>query len=277
MSIRCRLHRSSPCAPRSTDAILSNELPLRPVESHCVRARSLRGIQLLRADLRTRPRPRRSRSGRTNLPTRHAIKVHSTYWRQTRKRLRPFSEPVLIEGSSYQGVWLECAPHEGLVYSNVRPDIARNNHLAFFRLQRADGWLPCSVKNSGSGFGQVQMVVPIAATAWELARQTGDDKLLEEAYGSCARWDGWLVRYRNTRGSGLREGFCTYDTGHDNSPRWAGLPNRCPQRGCTQLPANPFIAASMPRSVGHGLWRPRRPLCDGAGHRQKGRGRSLGR
>src|SRR5262245_55843972 len=24
-----------------------------------------------------------------------------------------YSRPVLIEGSSYSGIWLECAPHEG--------------------------------------------------------------------------------------------------------------------------------------------------------------------
>ncbi len=39
-----------------------------------------------------------------------------------------YAEHVLIEGSNYGGIWLECAPHEGLVYSEVRPDVARNNH-----------------------------------------------------------------------------------------------------------------------------------------------------
>jgi hypothetical protein len=43
-----------------------------------------------------------------------------------------YSRPVLIEGSNYGGIWLECAPHEGLFYSLLRPDVARNNHLAFF-------------------------------------------------------------------------------------------------------------------------------------------------
>lgn len=157
--------------------------------------------------------------------------------------LAPYAEPVLIEGSSYQGVWLECAPNEGLVYSAVRPDIARNNHMIFFRLQREDGWIPCSVKNTGAGWGQIQMVVPIAATAWELAQQTNDSELLETAYAACARWDQWLVRYRNTRGTGLCEGFCTYDTGHDNSPRWAGLPNRCPDADARKCPP----IASLPR------------------------------
>ena len=154
-----------------------------------------------------------------------------------------YSRPVLIEGSNYGGIWLECAPHEGLVYALLGPEIARNNHLAFFAMQREDGQLPCWCRTSGSGFAQIQMVVPIAATAWELSEQSGDGELLEKAYDACSRWDDWLRRYRDTRGSGLCEGFCTWDTGHDNSPRWAGIPNRCPDGDARKCPA----LASLPR------------------------------
>jgi hypothetical protein len=97
-------------------------------------------------------------------------------------------------------------------------------------LQRPDGQLPCNNKVSGTGFGQIQMVVPIAATARELAQATADDELLHEAYDACVKWDAWLRRYRNLRGTGLTEGFCTYDTGHDNSPRWRGIPLQCPDQ-----------------------------------------------
>jgi hypothetical protein len=138
-----------------------------------------------------------------------------------------FPDPVLIEGSVYRGVWLECAPQEGQVYSQFVPALGFANHRVFFEMQRADGYLPCSVKPDVAGTGQIQMVVPIAATALDLFNAYGDSKFLEEAYQACARWDDWLVRYRNTRGTGLCEGFCTYDTGHDNSPRWKGMPNRC--------------------------------------------------
>ncbi|HTB66853.1 MAG TPA: hypothetical protein VK727_11525 [Steroidobacteraceae bacterium] len=140
-----------------------------------------------------------------------------------------YAKPVLIEGAAYQGIWLECGPHESLVYRRFRPDVARDSHRCFFALQRADGQIPCNNKLSGTGFGQIQMVAPIAATAWELAQATGDDELLHEAYNACARWDAWLQRYRNVRGTGLTEGFCTYDTGQDNSPRWRGIPPQCPQ------------------------------------------------
>ena len=149
-----------------------------------------------------------------------------------------FPRPLLFEGSTYQGIWQECGPHEGLVYATLAKQVpagqaiatpheaARNNHLAFFELQRPDGQLPASVKISDTGYGQIQMVVPIAATAWELAQLTGDEAFLATAYGACSRWDAWLRQYRDTRKTGLVEGFCTYDTGHDNSPRWAGIPNR---------------------------------------------------
>jgi hypothetical protein len=151
-----------------------------------------------------------------------------------------FPRPVLFEGSTYRGIWQECGPHESLVYAGLRShltarkttgnllEIASNSHMAFFALQRADGQLPASVKVSEVGFGQIQMVVPMAATAWELAQTLADERFLQTAYNACGRWDAWLRRYRNTRGTGLVEGFCTYDTGHDNSPRWQGVPNRCP-------------------------------------------------
>jgi hypothetical protein len=166
-----------------------------------------------------------------------------------------FDAPILFEGSTYQGAWQECGPHESLVYASlahaVAPrkdgltpsEIARNTHRAFFQLQREDGQLPAAVKMSDVGFGQIQMVVPIAATAWDLAQSTHDEAFLQEAYTACSRWDAWLMRYRNTRGTGLIEAFCTYDTGQDNSPRWKGVGNRCPDADARKCVDN----ASMPR------------------------------
>jgi hypothetical protein len=167
-----------------------------------------------------------------------------------------YPKPVLIEGSVYQGIWMECGPHEALTYRKFRSDVARNSHMAFFALQREDGQLPAMIRARAAGFGQIQMVVPIAATAWELAHATGDDELLHTAYTACSRWDEWLVRYRNTRGSGLGsgpgsgliEGFCTWDTGNDNSPRWAGMPDQCPEadaRKCSSVPGLPRLCPDL--------------------------------
>jgi hypothetical protein len=157
-----------------------------------------------------------------------------------------FADPVLIEGSVYRGVWLECAPQEGLVYSQFVPALGFANHRVFFSLQRDDGYLPCSVKPDVAGTGQIQMVVPIAATALDLFYAYGDSKFLEDAYQACARWDDWLVRYRNTRGTGLCEGFCTYDTGHDNSPRWKGMPNRCADNDARIISSAPGLPRLCP-------------------------------
>src|ERR1035438_7917163 len=166
-----------------------------------------------------------------------------------------YTRPLLFEGSTYQGIWQECGPHEGLVYVTLAKYVptgqgsatplqaAHNNHMAFFDLQRPDGQLPASVKITDTGFGQIQMVVPIAATAWELAQLNGDEQLLAAAYSACSRWGAWLRQYRDTRKTGLVEGFCTYDTGHDNSPRWSGIPNRCPDADARKCPP----LASMPR------------------------------
>ena len=176
------------------------------------------------------------------------------------RKMPRYNHPVLVEGSTYAGIWQECAPQEGLVYGLLQQyvdtppgsptplQIARANHMAFFAQQKEDGQLPASIKladpvGTTGGYGQIQMVVPIAATAWELVQQTRDDELLQTAYTSCSRWDGWLRRYRDTRKTGLIEGFCTYDTGHDNSPRWKGIPNRCPDADARKCPPDP----TMPR------------------------------
>jgi hypothetical protein len=163
-----------------------------------------------------------------------------------------FRRPVLLEGATYAGVWLECAPLEGLVYAPLSPETALANHEVFFDLQREDGYLPCNAKKDRLGTGQIQMVVPIAATAWDLYRQNPKAPFLEKAYRACSRWDDWLMRYRNTRGTGLCEAFCTYDTGHDNSPRFLGKSAQCPDadaRVCPKDDGLPYLAPDLSATV----------------------------
>ncbi|GAK52946.1 hypothetical protein U14_04205 [Candidatus Moduliflexus flocculans] len=164
-----------------------------------------------------------------------------------------YDVPVLIEGGDYQGIWLECGPLEGLIYGRFAPEIAIANHDIFFALQRDDGYFPCWVRTDRRGSAQIQMVVPIAATAWEVAEKTGREDFLARAYHACARWDDWLATYRNTRGTGLCELFCEYDSGHDNSPRFAaGVPKKCPNDDARQLPAVgklPYVAPDLSASM----------------------------
>lgn len=179
-------------------------------------------------------------------------------------QLATYNRPVLIEGAEYRGIWLECGPTESLVYAKLaefvphvegKPsptEIARANHMAFFARQHGDGQLPAYIWTDEVGYGQIQMVVPVAATAWELVQQTRDEELLKTAYAACSRWDAWLRRYRDTRKTGLVEGFCTYDTGMDNSPRWAAMPNSCPDddaRKCPPVPSLPRLCPDLSATV----------------------------
>lgn len=167
-------------------------------------------------------------------------------------RVNRFLDPVLIEGANYAGVWLECAPLEGLVYSFISQQVAIANHRIFFEFQRDDGYLPCLVARNRVGASQIQMVVPIAATALELYDRTRDREFLQQAYRACSRWDAWLAHYRNTRGTGLCEAFCEYDTGHDNSPRFKGKPKQCPNddaRICPKVEGLPYLAPDLSASV----------------------------
>jgi len=163
-----------------------------------------------------------------------------------------YDKPALIEGGDYLGIWLECGPLEGLVYGRYAPEVAKANHEVFFHHQREDGYLPCWVWRDRMGTSQIQMVVPIAATALETAELTGDEALLAQAYDACVRWDDWLGRHRNTRGTGLCEAFCEYDTGHDNSPRFLGLPKECPNADASVCPKAgklPYLAPDLSASV----------------------------
>jgi hypothetical protein len=48
------------------------------------------------------------------------------------------------------------------------------------------------------------------------------------------------------------EGFCTYDTGHDNSPRWAGMPNLCPEKDariCSSVAGLPRLCPDLSATV----------------------------
>lgn len=172
-----------------------------------------------------------------------------------RANIRPMQGfDVLIEGAEYNGIWLECGPHEASLYAQLNPsqiEVALQSHRAFWAFARDDGYLPCYIWPQKLGSAQIQSVVPIAETAWRTWLLCGDDEFLRESYAACARWDAWLARYRDTRASGLCEAFCEYDTGHDRSPRFAGFPRECPDndaRVCPDAPGAPFIAPDLSAS-----------------------------
>ena len=163
--------------------------------------------------------------------------------------LRPIANipgNVFLISTAYPGVWMEHA-FDGLCYANLNPgdplaaQVAKNQMLLFIRNRLPDGHLPYNVLDEGLmrqkkgytipiGYGQIQECVSFARLCFETWQICGEKDFLEEAYEACEGWDRWLCENRMTLKQGLIETFCVFDTGHDNSARFAGIENGCPDR-----------------------------------------------
>ena len=136
--------------------------------------------------------------------------------------------PILHEGGIYLGCWLEST-------GTINAEIAVALHAvgcrprptaAFAAHQRDDGLLPYKLTADGPGFNQIQIVTPLARCVWNHYRLNGRDRtFLRTMYDAMARYDAWLAKYRDTRGTGGVEAFCAYDTGHDLSSRFWHVPD----------------------------------------------------
>lgn len=170
--------------------------------------------------------------------------------------------PVLNEGGIYCGIWLEDGPHESLTIAGDFPEEAKMSHRIFYIHQKPDGQMPAMVTGTGPGYRQIQQVVPIAASAWELSQMTGDEAFLAESFEACAGWEKWLVANRDPKQLDLLEAWCEFDTGHDNSPRFAGCPRFCPA-GAGVLPEN--VIPRLAPDLSANLYSSRLALADMAG------------
>jgi hypothetical protein len=172
------------------------------------------------------------------------------------RSLADAGEPVLVEGGAYPGAWVESTGSISVeVLSRFAPAVSRATHLRFAQHLRDDGLLPYKVTDAGPAFSQIQMVTPLARTVWNHFRLTGGTDLdyLGAMYRAMSANDAWLARFRDTRGTGGVEAFCTFDTGHDASPRFWGVPDRS-YRGEASLvdpshPALPLIAPDLTANV----------------------------
>lgn len=176
---------------------------------------------------------------------------------ELRDCIRPIgdSAPVLTEGGAYPGTWLESTGTISVeVLGRFVPGVATASLMLYPAHQRADGLLPYKVVDAGPGYGQIQIVTPLARTVWNHHLLTGGDPArLRTLYDAMARYDDWLARHRDTRGTGTVEAFCTFDTGHDASPRFWFVPDRCPDGDATRYdpssPLLPYLAPDLTANV----------------------------
>ncbi|QAY65265.1 MGH1-like glycoside hydrolase domain-containing protein [Paenibacillus protaetiae] len=160
-------------------------------------------------------------------------------------------ELVLQEGGAYAGCWLESTGTiNAEVLSRFLPSVSESTFRLFARFQRADGLMPYKVTGAGPAYRQIQLVTPLARSVWNHYRfHNAGVSFLEEMYGAMSRFDEWLARYRNTRGTGCVEAFCAFDTGHDLSPRFWHVPDT-PHLSDARLfspesPVLPFLAPDL--------------------------------
>jgi len=165
-------------------------------------------------------------------------------------------DPILVEGGAYPGAWVEStASISTEVLARFAPEVARATHLRVAAHARADGLLPYKVTDAGPAFSQIQMVTPLARTVWNVFALGGGADLpyLRTMYEAMAANDAWLARHRDTRGTGGVEAFCTFDTGHDASPRFWGVPDRCFEGDAARVdpahPELPFVAPDLTANV----------------------------
>lgn len=163
--------------------------------------------------------------------------------------------PILHEGGVYLGCWLEST---GTINAELLdrfiPSISETTFGLFAKFQREDGLMPYKITATGPAFKQIQLVTPLARSVWNHYQLNGKNKaFLQKMYQAMSRYDGWLGAYRNTRGTGCVEAFCTFDTGHDLSPRFWHVPDTPhldnPALYNADSPILPFLAPDLTANV----------------------------
>ncbi|OMF36983.1 hypothetical protein BK133_07135 [Paenibacillus sp. FSL H8-0548] len=164
-------------------------------------------------------------------------------------------DPILQEGGIYLGCWLESTGTiNAELLSRFIPSVSESTYRSFAKHQREDGMLPYKVTDHGPAYRQIQLVTPLARSVWNHYKLHHADKsFLQTMYDAMAKYDDWLMTYRNTRGTGCVEAFSTFDTGHDLSPRFWHVPDTPHHNDATQMnpdsPILPFLAPDLTANV----------------------------
>lgn len=162
--------------------------------------------------------------------------------------------PMLLEGADFIGFWLESTGSISTeLLSRFCPQTAQSCFELFADYQRDDGLIPYKLTDKGPAYRQIQMVTPLARSVWNHYCRHPDREFLEKMYRAIACNDRWLADYRDTRGTGCVEAFCTFDTGNDASPRFWHVPD-VPYQGdaarCDpDSPILPFLAPDLTANV----------------------------
>ncbi|MBQ4051043.1 MAG: hypothetical protein IJD13_05385 [Oscillospiraceae bacterium] len=162
---------------------------------------------------------------------------------------------LFLISTAYPGYWLEHL-YDSVAWAKLYPedtDIAVSQARLFLENQREDGRIPYCIldndlMNSIPGltkaytglescppggltvrYFQLQECVSAASLCLDIWRLDPSQDL-KWFYDRLCRWDEWLCKNRMTRGMGLVETFCGFDTGHDRSGRFAGM--KYPENPC---------------------------------------------
>lgn len=163
--------------------------------------------------------------------------------------------PVLHEGGIYLGCWMESTGTiNNELLSRFLPTVSEDTFQLFADYQKEDGQLPYKVTENGPAYRQIQMVTPLARSVWNHYELNGRNQdFLRKMYEAMVRYDEWLVTYRDTRKTGCVEAFCTFDTGHDLSPRFWHVPDSAHLDDARQYnpdsPTLPFLAPDLTANV----------------------------
>lgn len=187
-------------------------------------------------------------------------KLEGVYYEALRKLLDCVvptggEEPILHEGGIYLGCWLESTGTiNAELLSRFMPSVSQSTYELFADYQREDGLMPYKLTEAGPSYRQIQLVTPLARSVWNHYQLNGQDKtFLRKMYTAMQKYDEWLLTYRNTRGTNGVEAFCTFDTGHDLSPRFWHVPDTPhgnDARTCNpDSPILPFVATDLTANV----------------------------
>jgi hypothetical protein len=134
---------------------------------------------------------------------------------------------VLIEGGGYESIWLETQPMGGEMYAKRGMTAAMNNVLFFMDYQLLNGRYPgvidCKNGTIAPRYTHIQgFCFPCHALNLYYWNKKQDQAYLRKLYQSLEAWDNYLWQYRDSDGDGCLESWCVWDTGEDNSNRFAG-------------------------------------------------------